>query len=117
MLMSEVRGEMLLRKLPKPVRDSLSSEQVAAIRRASGDIPQRRHPIDSRFSLWLPFLGSVYCVLLIGKEKRSPERRSMERTLKPADRIGATVLIGLITAALLLAALVGILFQNAILAG
>jgi hypothetical protein len=108
---------MLLRKLPKPVLDSLSTEQVTAIRRASGDIPQRRHPIDSRFSLWLPFLGSVYCVLLIGKEKRSPQRRSMERALKPADRIGVTVLTGLITATLLLAALVGILLDNALLGG
>jgi hypothetical protein len=114
MLMGEVRGEMLLRKLPKPVLDSLTSAQIAAIRRASGDVPQRRHPIDSRFSVRLPFLGSVYCVLLIGKEKRSPQRRSMDRTLKPTDRIGATVLIALITAALLLAALVGILFENAV---
>ncbi|HEY4164061.1 MAG TPA: hypothetical protein VGM59_13430 [Dongiaceae bacterium] len=113
--MSEVRGEMLLRKLPKPVADSLTSEQIAAIRRASGDIPQRRHPIDSRFSLRLPFLGTVYCVLLIGKEKRSSQRRSSDRALKPTDRIGATVLIALITAGLLVAALVGILFENAIL--
>jgi hypothetical protein len=117
MLMGEVRSELLLRKLPRQVMESLTADQIAAIRRASGDVPQRRHPIDSRLSFRLPFLGNVYCVLLIGKEKRSPERRSLDRTLRPADRIGRVVLTALVGAALLLAALIGILLWNVIVSG
>lgn len=117
MLMGEVRSELLLRKMPKQVVDSLTAEQISAIRRASGDVPQRRHPIDSRGSFPVPFLGNVYFVLLIGKEKRSPGRRSVDRTLRPANRIGNVVLAVLITAGILVAALIGILFENAVISG
>ena len=115
MLMNEVRGEVLLRKLPQPVLASLSPEQIAAIRRAAGEGPHRRHPIDARLSFKLPLLGGVYAVLLVGKEKRSPSRRALERQFWPADRLGSLVLVVLGTTVFLLAALIGILFENAIL--
>ncbi len=117
MLMDDVRGEIVLRRLPKLVLDQLTEEQVAAIKRASAAANPRRHPIDARFNFRLPLLGGVYCVLLIGKELRSSERRAFDREIRPMDRISRTVVVMLGGAALVLAALVGILFENSIIAG
>jgi hypothetical protein len=117
MLMDDVRGEIVLRRLPKDILDSLTPEQTAAIRRAGGSAHPRRHPIDARFSFRLPFLGSAYMVLLVGKELRSPARRAFDREVRPGERLSRAVLVALGAAALLLAALVGILFQNTIIAG
>ena len=117
MLMDDVRGEIVLRRLPKDILDSLTADQIGAIRRASGSAQPRRHPIDARFNLRLPLLGGVYLVLLIGKELRSPARRAFDRQMRPMDRISRAVVIMLGGAALILAALVGILFENSIIAG
>ena len=116
MLMDDVRGEIVLRRLPKDVLDSLTPEQVGAIRRASGSTAPRRHPVDARFNFNLPLLGSGYLVLLIGKELRSPARRAFDREIRPMDRISRTVVIMLGGAVLILAALVGILLENSIIA-
>ena len=51
MLMDDVRGEVVLRRLPPDILRSLSGEQVAAIRNAAGSARARRHPIDARFGL------------------------------------------------------------------
>ena len=117
MLMDDVRGEIVLRRLPKDILDSLTPDQVGAIRRASGSAHPRRHPIDARFSFRLPFLGNAYMVLLIGKELRSPARRAFDRELRPTDRVSRTVVVILGAAALIVAALVGILFGNSIIGG
>ena len=117
MLMDEVRGEAILRKLPTEVRNTLSPVQMDAIRRAATALPIRRHPIDSRTSFRLPFLGGVYLVVLLGRERRSARRRALDRTTRPVDRISQAVLVVLGTSALLMAVLIGILFENAILSG
>jgi hypothetical protein len=117
MLMDDVRGEIVLRRLPKPVLDSLSPEQIAAIRRASGSAQPRRHPIDARYSFNVPVLGRCYIVLLIGKELRSPARRAFDREIRPTDRISRNVVIALGSAALLVSILIGILFESSIIAG
>jgi hypothetical protein len=117
MLMDDVRGEIVLRRLPKDVLDSLTPEQVAAIRRASSAAHPRRHPIDARFGFRLPFLGKAYMVLLVGKELRSPARRAFDREIRPVDRVSRVVIVVLGGAALLLAGLVGFLFENSIIAG
>jgi len=117
MLMDDVRGEIVLRRLPRDILDSLTPEQMDAIRRASGSAQPRRHPIDARFSFRLPFLGNAYMVLLIGKELRSPARRAFDREVRPVDRISRAVVVALGGAVVLLAALVGILFENSIIAG
>jgi hypothetical protein len=115
MLMDDVRGEIVLRRLPKQILDELTPDQVAAIRRASGSAHPRRHPIDARFSFRLPLLGRSYIVLLMGSELRSPARRAFDRELRPVDRISRVVLVVLGGAALILAGLVGILFENSII--
>jgi hypothetical protein len=116
MLMDDVRGEIVLRRLPKDMLDELTADQVAAIRRASGSAMLRRHPVDARFNFRLPLLGGVYMVLLIGKELRSPSRRAFDREIRPIDRVSRAVVVMLGGAALLLAGLVGILFENSIIA-
>lgn len=114
MLMDEVRGEIVLRRLPRDVREALTPDQVSAIRRASSSTRPRRHPIDLRLNLRLPVLGRCYLVLLVGKELRSPERRAADRELKPLDYIsqGLVMLFG--TTIIILAALLGMLFENSI---
>jgi hypothetical protein len=117
MLMDEVRGELVLKRLPQRVLESFTPDQVAAIRRAGGAVAPRRHPIDARYSFRLPLFGHSYAVLLFGRELRSPQRRTADKRLRAIDRIGQVVLLLLGASALLLAALIGVLVENAIVAG
>ena len=71
MLMDDVRGELLLKRLPPEILKTFTPEQTAAIRRVGGFAAPRRHPVDARFGMRLPLLGHCYLVLLIGKEMRS----------------------------------------------
>lgn len=116
MLMDEVRGEAFLRKLPQDVRDSLTPAQSEAISRVAQGTLHRRHPIDLRLSVPLLFGERAYAVLLFGKEKRSAARRTLDRELRPADRLSQIVVFGLGLAAFTLAAFIGLLFHNAVLA-
>jgi hypothetical protein len=116
MMMDDVRGEVVLRRLPPDILHSLSSEQLAAIRNAASSARARRHPIDARFGLRLPLLGRSYLVLLVGKDMRSPKRRIADNQLRPTDRLSHFVLALLGVSAFALAALIGIVIQNALLA-
>ena len=116
MLMDEVRGEAFLRKLPQDIRDGLTPAQTEAISRVAQGTIQRRHPIDFRISMPLPFGERAYLVFLIGKEKRSNARRQLEKQLRPADRLSQVVVFGLGLAAFTLAAFIALLFHNAVLA-
>ncbi len=117
MMMDDVRGELVLRRLPPDVLQTFTTEQVSAIRNAASSARARRHPIDARFGMRLPLLGQCYLVLLIGKDMRSPKRRAADQQLRPADRISHAVLAILGLSAFALAALIGVLVQNAFLAG
>ena len=116
MMMDDVRGELVLRRLPPDILQSLSTEQVTAIRNASGSARARRHPIDARFGMRLPLFGRSYLVVLVGKDMRSPRRRVADRQLRPTDRLSHFVLALLGVSAFGLAALIGVLVQNALLA-
>src|SRR5262245_11288907 len=117
MMMDDVRGELVLRRLPVDVRQSFTPEQVSAIRNAASSARARRHPIDARFGMRLPLLGRCYLVVLIGKDLRSDRRRAADRALRPTDHISNAVLAVLGASALVVAALIGILIQNAFVAG
>ena len=117
MMMDDVRGELVLRRLPPDILQSFTAEQVAAIRNAASSARARRHPIDARFGMRLPLLGRCYLVFLVGKDMRSPRRRAADRELRPADPIGHFVLALLGVSVFALAALIGVLVQNAFLAG
>ena len=116
MLMNEVRGELFWRKLPESVRNSLSAEQAVAIREAAQVASPRRHPIDVRLSVPIPGQSRIYLVLLAGRELRSDARREMEQRARPTDRLGQGILIGLCIAAFCVAALIGVLLRDAIIA-
>lgn len=117
MMMDDVRGELVLRRLPPDILHSLTTEQLSAIRNAASSAKARRHPIDARFGMRLPLLGRSYLVLLVGKDMRSPTRRAADRQLRPTDRVSTLVLSLLGVSAFVLAALIGILVQNAFVAG
>lgn len=116
MLMNEVRGELFWRKLPESVRNSLSAEQAVAIREAAQVASPRRHPIDVRLSVPIPGRSRIYLVLLAGRELRSGARREMENRVRPNDRLGQAILIGLCIAAFCVAGLIGVLVRDAIFA-
>ena len=117
MMMDDVRGELVLRRLPPDVLQSLTPEQVTAIRNAASSARARRHPIDARFGMRLPLIGRSYLVLLIGRDLRSPQRVAADRMLRPTDRLSHLVLALLGVSAFAVAALIGILVQNAFVAG
>jgi hypothetical protein len=116
MMMDDVRGELVLRRLPPDVLHSLTTEQVAAIRNATSSARARRHPIDARFGMRLPLLGRSYLVLLVGKDMRSPARRAADRQLRPTDRLSMLLLALFGVSAFALAVLIGIVVQNAFIA-
>jgi hypothetical protein len=116
MMMDDVRGELVLRRLPADILQSFTTEQIAAIRHAASSARARRHPIDARFGLRLPLLGRSYLVLLVGKDMRSPKRLVADRQLRPTDQLSHFVLALLGISAFAVAALIGILVQNALLA-
>jgi hypothetical protein len=115
MLMDDVRGELLLRKLPPTVRKSLTQEQAEAIRQAGIGSIRARHPIDVRWSIPLPLIGRAYLVMILGREKRSPVRIASDRKNHPADHLSEALLIGFSTLVTLSAMLIGILFYDSIL--
>jgi hypothetical protein len=63
----------------------------------------------------LPIIGRTYLVLILGREKRSPVRREMDRRMHPADHLSEALLIGFSTLVTASAMLVGILFYDSIL--
>jgi hypothetical protein len=116
MMMDDVRGEVVLRRLPPDIFHSLTTEQLAAIRNAASSARARRHPIDARFGMRLPLLGRSYLVILVGKDKRSPKRRLADSQLRPTDHLSHLVLAMLGVSAVVVAALIGVVVQNAFLA-
>jgi hypothetical protein len=115
MMMDDVRGEVVLRRLPPDILHSFTAEQRKAIRNAASSARARRHPIDARFGLRVPLLGRSYLVLLVGKDMRSPKRRAADRELRPTDRLSHFVLALLGVSAFGLAILIAVLIQNALL--
>ena len=68
-----------LDRIPQDIRETFTDRQIAAVNQA---FTSARHGIDIRVSLPLPG-GRRYLVLLMGKERRSPERRRFERLRQP----------------------------------
>lgn len=68
-----------LKRIPADVRATFTEAQIAAVERAYAS---GRHGVDIRFSVPLPG-GRYYVVILGGREKRSDERRRLERKRHP----------------------------------
>lgn len=69
----------LMARVPEPVRDGFTSDQLAALDQALADDLGRRHPIDIRFTVF----GRVFMVILGGRERRHRQRRIDERSRHP----------------------------------
>ena len=74
-----VEDAEFLERIPQEIRGTFTDQQIAAINQA---FRRARHGVDIRVSLPLPG-GRRYLVLLMGKEQRSKERRSLERLRQP----------------------------------
>lgn len=77
------------------VAGSFSAEQLDAIRLAYGARTPGTHLVDLRFSVPLGS-RSFYVVLLCGKNRRSRERRSLERRLQPLWSFTTAVLLAVL---------------------
>ena len=92
MLTKEMRGDAFWRQLPSEIRASLTSEQEQAIRVVAAQTEPAQHPVDYRLSMQVPWLGTIYCVLLAGTERRNQMRRSLDNALKPVNRLTSNLL-------------------------
>ena len=95
-------------RIPPPIAAGFSDQQLMAIRMAYGARTRGAHWIDLRTSL--PLFGKrIYLVLLAGSERRSRQRRQLDRKSHPlamAGNLVAMMLFGL----MLLAAVLGFLY-------
>ena len=73
------REGSFLDRIPQDIRETFTDRQIAAVKQAFNSA---RHGIDIRVSFPLPG-GRRYLVLLMGKERRSRERRRLERLRQP----------------------------------
>lgn len=95
-------------RIPREVAASFDDRQLLAIKQAFAERHRGSHFVDLRVSLPL-LLGRLYCVLIVGPERRARPRRRRERQAHPlATAANLTVLAGF--GALLLAALAGLLY-------
>ena len=69
----------IMKRIPQGIRSTFTFEQSAAIEKA---FPRARHDVDIRVSLPLPW-GRRYFVLFSGNERRSKERRRLQRLHNP----------------------------------
>ena len=113
-MMAEVRGEVLLRRLPNEVRASLTSTQETALLRAVADNEPLQHPVDIRLSLPLPW-RRYYLVLLSGTERRSDIRLASERVDRPLATAGNFIFIGLAAGVMSGLFLIAILLASAVI--
>ncbi len=97
-------------------RDALHSEAKAR--------EWRQHDVNIRVTMWLPFVGRKYLVVLAGDERRSDERLASERQKHPlmkwwnaAFLMAAGTFMGLTTVGLLYAAAMFFLFNAGTLTG
>jgi len=86
-----VGDDGFIKRIPQAIRGTFTDQQIAAINQA---FQRASHNVDIRFTLPLPW-GRRYFVLLSGNERRSPERRRLERKLHPLSTVAkvATILI------------------------
>ena len=83
---AEIEGsqflEVLWNRIPEDGRESFTETQRAILADAARQCQFKTHPVDIRFSLPLIF-KRFYFVLLGGPERRSPERRYLDRQRLP----------------------------------
>lgn len=84
--------EEFFARIPERTANSFDEAQLLAIKQVFGARSRGHHAVDLRFSL--PVLR-LYLVLLIGRERRTAERRRRDRRIHPlttASNLFATLL-------------------------
>lgn len=69
-------AERFLSRVPQSVRESFTSDQLAAVQLAFGMRYAMDHAVDVRRTLRLPW-GRYYLVVLIGRDWRAGARRAV----------------------------------------
>jgi len=114
MLTKEMRGDAFWRQLSSEIRAGLTSEQETAIRAVAAETEPGQHPVDYRLSLRLPWLGTIYLVLLAGTERRNQMRRSLDHALKPVNRLTSNLVTASMLAGICLMTGAGLLIYDAL---
>ncbi len=76
----------IIERLPDPVRLSFTQTQRESLEAAAAAVKFGDHPVDIRLSLPTLF-NRYYLVLLAGHERRSKERRRIERARYPFAKV------------------------------
>lgn len=103
--------QKLMAKMPKRVAQSFSDEQIQHLHRAIGTRGWKKHPVDVRTTLTIPFARSQwYVVLLMGRDKRELTRTEQQiSTLTLAGIatlcLSASIMLGLLVIYLVKSAL------------
>ena len=98
--------ETLLDRLPPEVMASFTPDQRAALWQASKPMSWRRHPINLRLSVPVPFAGLRYFITVVGgTERRSRDRVVRERLAFPLRTAGNLLFLLGIGAAFYVAAI------------
>lgn len=106
--------DVLLARVPRAVRDTLTVEQKQGIANAMREVAWRKHPVDVRMSI--PFFRRrFYFTMIAGEENRSNERRKIEQSLRPVRTMGNMMFILGIAAFFYLFAIFGIFFYSQVL--
>ncbi len=94
------RVEDVLSRMPQDVYETLTEDQLAALREAIGAArPWRRHPIDIRVAF--PLGGRrAFLTLIGGSDRRGGQRRGQDRQANPLITPGNMVFLGIIVVAL-----------------
>jgi len=90
--------EALVARLPDDTRGSFTEVQLAAIRMAAQNCKWGGHSIDIRLSIPL-LIKRYYMVLICGQERRSKDRRAVERKRHPLRTLGNGLFLASIAAA------------------
>lgn len=109
------RDGWLLGRLPRPIADSLTAEQRAALREAAA-IPANsdRPPVNIRLSI--PFLRWRFFIAVFGgAERRAPERLARDRTQNPLATLGNLLFVTGVVLAFYLVALIAIALSTSVL--
>lgn len=94
--------QRLLARLPAETVRSFSNDQLYQLDQALSQQRWRKHPVDIRGRLSLPFIPSrLYFVLLMGRDHRELSRRERE--------VGFVAVLSLVAAFFALSTLMGIL--------
>ncbi|MBD1866167.1 hypothetical protein H6F95_02380 [Cyanobacteria bacterium FACHB-471] len=91
--------EQFLAHVPPQTAETFTVAQVEALKQACSQLNWKKHPVDIRLSVPVPF-NRFYLVLLAGPERRSPQRLQTEFRKYPVwtttNMMAIAVAIGLI---------------------